>query len=82
MVFAHVNFLNLLTDDPEDTGIAESTSQDGCRRNSNRAWDTLQLFWAPTLALGCPNVPRANPHGCSEKSGDAALVACATRLIH
>lgn len=65
-VWAHVNFLNLFNDDPEDTGIAGvdiyKMDLDGkCIEH----WDVLQLVGdpknsAPWLA---PNVPRANPHG-------------------
>jgi predicted SnoaL-like aldol condensation-catalyzing enzyme len=65
-VWAHVNFLNLFNNDPEDTGIAGvdiyKMDADGkCIEH----WDTLQLAGdpknsAPWLA---PNVPRANPHG-------------------
>ena len=65
-VFAHVNFLNLFNDDPEDTGIAGvdiyKMDSDG---RALELWDTLQPVGdpknsAPWLA---PNVPRANPHG-------------------
>jgi predicted SnoaL-like aldol condensation-catalyzing enzyme len=65
-VFAHVNFLNLFNDDPEDTGIAGvdiyKMDADG---KAVEHWDTLQLVGdpknsAPWLA---PNVPRANPNG-------------------
>jgi len=65
-VFAHVNFLNLFNDDPEDTGIA---GVDIYRMDSEgRAiehWDTLQPVGnlknsAPWLA---PNIPRANSNG-------------------
>jgi len=65
-VFAHVNFLNLFNDDPEDTGIAGvdiyKMDSDG---RALEHWDTLQPVGdpknsAPWLA---PNVPRANPHG-------------------
>lgn len=65
-VFAHVNFLNLFNDDPEDPGIAGvdiyKMDTDG---KAIEHWDTLQLVGdpknsAPWLA---PNVPRSNPHG-------------------
>ncbi len=65
-VFAHVNFLNLFNDDPEDTGIAGvdiyKMDSDG---RALEHWDTLQPIGdpknsAPWLA---PNFPRANPHG-------------------
>jgi len=65
-VFAHVNFVNLLTDDPKDPGVA---GVDIYRMNADgRAiehWDTLQLVGdaknsAPWVA---PNIPSANSHG-------------------
>jgi len=65
-VWAHVNFLNLFNDDPEDTGIAGvdiyKMDSDG---RAVEHWDTLQPVGdpknsAPWLA---PNVPRANPNG-------------------
>ena len=65
-VFAHVNFLNLLTDDPTDTGIA---GVDIYRMDDEgkavEHWDTLQLVGtpqdsAPTIS---PNIPRANANG-------------------
>ena len=65
-VWAHVNFLNLFNDDPQDTGIA---GVDIYRMDADgkaiEHWDTLQVVGdpknsAPWLA---PNVPRANPHG-------------------
>ena len=64
-VWAHVNFLNLFNDDPEDTGLAGvdiyKLDADG---KAIEHWDTLQLVGdpknsAPWLA---PNVPRANPN--------------------
>ena len=65
-VFAHVNFLNLLSDDPEDTGIA---GVDIYRFDSDgkavEHWDTLQLVGDPSNSAPwvAPNIPRANPHG-------------------
>ena len=65
-VWAHVNFLNLFNDDPEDTGIAGvdiyKFDADG---KVVEHWDTLQLVGdpqnsAPWVAL---NLPRANPNG-------------------
>jgi predicted SnoaL-like aldol condensation-catalyzing enzyme len=62
-VFAHVNFLNLFNDDPNDTGIAgvDIYKMDADGRAIEH-WDTLQLVGdpknsAPWLA---PNIPRAN----------------------
>jgi predicted SnoaL-like aldol condensation-catalyzing enzyme len=65
-VWAHVNFLNLFNDDPQDTGIAGvdiyKMDADGV---AIEHWDTLQLVGdaknsAPLVA---PNIPRANPNG-------------------
>ena len=65
-VWAHVNFLNLFTDDPNDTGIA---GVDIYRMNAEgkavEHWDTLQLVGtrqnsAPLIA---PNIQRANANG-------------------
>jgi predicted SnoaL-like aldol condensation-catalyzing enzyme len=65
-VWAHLNFLNLFTDDPNDTGIA---GVDIYRMNAEgkavEHWDTLQLVGtrqnsAPLIA---PNIPRANANG-------------------
>jgi predicted SnoaL-like aldol condensation-catalyzing enzyme len=65
-VWAHVNFLNLFNDDPDDTGIAGvdiyKLNADG---RAIEHWDTLQLVGdaknsAPLIA---PNIPRANPNG-------------------
>jgi predicted SnoaL-like aldol condensation-catalyzing enzyme len=61
-----VNFLNLFTDDPNDTGVA---GVDIYRMNAEgkavEHWDTLQLVGthqnsAPIIA---PNIPRANANG-------------------
>ena len=65
-VFAHVNFVNLLTDDPNDAGVA---GVDIYRMNANgnavEHWDALQLVGnpqnsAPWVRL---NIPRANSNG-------------------
>ena len=64
-VFAHVNFLNLLSDDPADTGIAGVDiyrfDADG---KAAEHWDTLQLVGSPSSSAPwvAPNVPRANAH--------------------
>ena len=65
-VWAHLNFLNLFTDDPNDTGIA---GVDIYRMNAEgkavEHWDTLQFVGEPKNSapmLG-PNIPRANPNG-------------------
>jgi predicted SnoaL-like aldol condensation-catalyzing enzyme len=65
-VFAHVNFLNLLTDDPEDTGIAGvdiyKFDDDGL---AIEHWDTLQLVGDPANSAPwiASNIPRANSQG-------------------
>ena len=65
-VWAHVNFLNLFTDDPADTGLAGvdiyKMDADG---KAIEHWDTLQFVGdsknsAPMLG---PNIPRANRNG-------------------
>jgi len=65
-VFAHVNFLNLLTDDPNDTGVA---GVDIYRMNAEgkavEHWDALQIVGDPKNSAPwvAPNIPRANPQG-------------------
>ena len=65
-VWAHVNFLNLFNDDPNDTGIA---GVDIYRMDADgkavEHWDVLQLVGAPENSAPwvAPNVPRANPNG-------------------
>jgi predicted SnoaL-like aldol condensation-catalyzing enzyme len=65
-VWAHVNFLNLFNDDPDDTGIAGvdiyKMDADG---KAIEHWDTLQLVGDPknSAPLIAPNIPRANPNG-------------------
>ena len=65
-VWAHVNFLNLFNDDPEDTGIA---GVDIYRMDADgkaiEHWDTLQIVGDPknSAPLIAPNIPRANPNG-------------------
>jgi predicted SnoaL-like aldol condensation-catalyzing enzyme len=65
-VWAHVNFLNLFTDDPNDTGIAgvDIYKMDADGRAIEH-WDTLQLVGDPknSAPLIAPNIPRANPNG-------------------
>jgi len=64
-VWAHVNFLNLFNDDPDDTGIAGvdiwKLDADG---KAIEHWDTLQLVGDPKNSAPwvAPNVPRANPN--------------------
>ena len=65
-VFAHVNFLNLLSDDPADTGIAGVDiyrfDEDG---KAAEHWDTLQLVGSPSDSARwvSPNLPRVNSQG-------------------
>src|SRR6266545_6961343 len=65
-VWAHVNFLNLFNDDPQDTGIAGvdiyKMDADG---KAIEHWDTLQFVGNPNNSAPwfAPNVPRANPNG-------------------
>jgi predicted SnoaL-like aldol condensation-catalyzing enzyme len=65
-VWAHLNFLNLFNDDPEDTGIA---GVDIYRMDADgkaiEHWDVLQLVGDPKNSAPwvAPNVPRANPNG-------------------
>jgi predicted SnoaL-like aldol condensation-catalyzing enzyme len=65
-VWAHVNFLNLFNDDPNDTGISGvdiyKMDADG---KAIEHWDTLQFVGDPKNSapmLG-PNIPRANSNG-------------------
>src|SRR5712664_3359922 len=65
-VWAHVNFMNLFNDDPEDTGIAGvdiyKMDADG---KAIEHWDTLQIVGDPknSAPMIAPNIPRANPNG-------------------
>src|ERR1700722_16704634 len=65
-VFAHVNFVNLLTDDPNDLGVA---GVDIYRMNADgRAvehWDALQRVGDPRNSASWVglNIPRANSNG-------------------
>lgn len=65
-VWAHVNFLNLFNDDPDDTGVAGvdiyRMDVDG---KAVEHWDVLQLAGDPNNSAPwiAPNIPRANPHG-------------------
>jgi predicted SnoaL-like aldol condensation-catalyzing enzyme len=65
-VFAHVNFLNLLSDDPADTGIAGVDiyrfDEDG---KAAEHWDTLQLVGDPSNSAPwvSANIPPANSNG-------------------
>jgi predicted SnoaL-like aldol condensation-catalyzing enzyme len=65
-VFAHVNFVNLLTDDPNDPGVAgvDIYKMDADGRAVEH-WDTLQLVGDPTNSAPwvAPNIPSANSNG-------------------
>jgi predicted SnoaL-like aldol condensation-catalyzing enzyme len=65
-VWAHVNFLNLFNDDPNDTGIAgvDIYKMDADGRAIEH-WDTLQLVGDPknSALLIAPNIPRSNSNG-------------------
>ena len=65
-VWAHVHFLNLFTDDPNDTGIAGvDIYRMDAEGKAVEHWDTLQLVGSPqnSAPLVAPNIPRANSHG-------------------
>src|ERR1700753_4331019 len=65
-VWAHVNFLNLFNDDPNDTGIAGvDIYRMDAEGKAVEHWDTLQLVGTPqdSAPLVAPNIPRANSNG-------------------
>ena len=65
-VWAHVNFLNLFGDDPNDTGIAGvDIYKMDAEGKAIEHWDALQLVGDPknSAPLIAPNIPRANPNG-------------------
>jgi predicted SnoaL-like aldol condensation-catalyzing enzyme len=65
-VFAHVNFVNLLTDNPDDSGVA---GVDIYKMNAEgkavEHWDALQLVGGPKNAAPWvgPNIAPANSNG-------------------
>jgi predicted SnoaL-like aldol condensation-catalyzing enzyme len=65
-VWAHVNFLNVFNDDPQDTGVAgvDIYKMDAVGKAVEH-WDTLQVVGEPKNSAPwlAPNVPRANSHG-------------------
>jgi predicted SnoaL-like aldol condensation-catalyzing enzyme len=65
-VWAHVNFLNLFSDDPGDTGVAGvDIYKMDAEGKTIEHWDTLQFVGDPKNSapmLG-PNIPRANRNG-------------------
>ena len=65
-VWAHVNFLNLFNDDPNDTGVAGvDIYRMDAEGKAVEHWDTLQLVGTPqdSAPLVAPNIPRANSNG-------------------
>ena len=65
-VWAHVNFLNLFNDDPDDTGIAGvDIYKMDAEGKAIEHWDTLQFVGNPKNAVPmiAPDTPRANPNG-------------------
>lgn len=65
-VWAHVNFINMLSNDPNDTGVAGVDifrfTEDG---TPIEHWDTLQVVGTPDNAAQwlAPNIPAANSNG-------------------
>ena len=65
-VWAHVNFLNLFTDDPDDSGIAGvDIYRMDAEGRAVEHWDTLQVVGTSqnSAPLVAPNIPRANSNG-------------------
>src|SRR5260370_25475337 len=65
-VWAHVNFLNLFNDDPNDTGIAGvDIYKMDAEGKAIEHWDALQLVGNPKNSAPwvAPNIPRANQNG-------------------
>ena len=65
-VWAHVNFLNLFNDDPNNTGIAGvDIYRMDAEGKAVEHWDTLQLVGTPqnSAPLLAPNIRRANSNG-------------------
>jgi predicted SnoaL-like aldol condensation-catalyzing enzyme len=65
-VWAHVTFLNMFSDDPQDTGVAGvdiyKMDTDG---KAIEHWDVLQVVGTPASAVNwyAPNIRAANPNG-------------------
>jgi predicted SnoaL-like aldol condensation-catalyzing enzyme len=69
-VWAHVNFLNLFNDDPNDTGLAGvDIYKFDAEGKAIEHWDTLQFVGDPKNAVPMlgPNIPRANSNGMFEE---------------
>ena len=65
-VWAHVNFLNLFNDDPQDPGIAGvDIFRMDAEGKAIEHWDSLQVVGDSKNSAQwfAPNVPRANPNG-------------------
>src|SRR5579863_2651391 len=65
-VWAHVNFLNLFNDDPNDTGLAGvDIYKMDAEGKAVEHWDTLQFVGEPTNSAPwvAPNIPAANRNG-------------------
>ena len=65
-VWAHLNFLNLFNDDPDDTGIAGvDIYRMDAEGKAVEHWDTLQVVGTPqnSAPMIAPNSPRANANG-------------------
>src|ERR1700746_4103695 len=65
-VWAHLNFLNLFNDDPEDTGFAGvDIYRMDAEGKAVEHWDALQLVGTPqnSAPMIAPNIPRANANG-------------------
>lgn len=65
-VWAHVNFVNLTSDDPADTGIAGvDIYRFAANGKAIEHWDTLQVVGSKSNAVPwmAPNIPAANPNG-------------------
>jgi hypothetical protein len=65
-VWAHVNFLNLFNDEPDDTGIAGvDIYRMDAEDKAVEHWNTLQLVGTPqnSVPLVAEGIPRANSNG-------------------
>ena len=65
-VWVHLNFLNLFSDDPDDTGIAGvDIYRMDAEGKAVEHWDTLQLVGTPqnSAPMIAPNIPRTNANG-------------------
>jgi predicted SnoaL-like aldol condensation-catalyzing enzyme len=68
-VWAHTNFLNFFSDDPNDTGIAGvDIFKINAEGQAIEHWDTLQWVGSPgnSAPMIGPNISRANSNGMFE----------------